>query len=266
MREVQKKRNTWSWNVVRPTGIVGFTPQCKLVLHRLLLCLPPTTDQILLGSANGMTEALTLAVYFLLCRETGEPARFPGNEYIWEGVDDKSYAPGIADLAVFVSTHDHCANEAFNHANGDVFIWKNMWPKLAAYFGVEASYPLSLPNSHMKTMVLTLATQAPEPSFAKVKGTEKELINEFDVAEWAKDKREAWQSIVRKWGGKEEVFDWAAWGHLRWGMGRAWSTLLSVGKARRYGWTRYDDTYITWLKTYKVLEGSGILPKPRNVK
>jgi hypothetical protein len=85
-------------------------------------------------------------------------------------------------------------------------------------------------------------------------------------AEWAKDKREAWQSIVRNWGGKEEVFDWAAWGHLRWGMGRSWSTLLWVRKARRYGWTRYDDTYITWLKTYKVLEGSGSLPKPRDVK
>ena len=86
-----------------------------------------------------MTEALTLAVYFLLCRELGQPPNFPGNEYIWNGVDDKSYAPSIADLAVFASTHDHCADQAFNHANGDVFIWKNFWPKLAAYWGMEVS-------------------------------------------------------------------------------------------------------------------------------
>jgi hypothetical protein len=55
-----------------------------------------------------------------------------------------------------------------------------MWPKLVAYFGVEASYPLSLPNPQMKTTVLTLAIQAPEPTFAKMKGTEKELINDFE--------------------------------------------------------------------------------------
>ena len=80
-----------------------------------------------------------MAVYFLLCREIGEPPHFPGNEYIWNGVDDKSYAPSIADLAVFTSTHDHCANEAFNHANGDVLVWKNFWPKLAAYYGLEVN-------------------------------------------------------------------------------------------------------------------------------
>lgn len=94
-------------------------------------------------TANGMTEALTLAVYFLLCREIDQIPQFPGNEYIWNGVDDKSYAPSIADLAVFVSTHDHCANEAFNHANGDVFIWKNFWPKLAGYFGLEVRQPFT---------------------------------------------------------------------------------------------------------------------------
>lgn len=96
------------------------------------------------STANGMTEALTLAVYFLICKEIKDTPKFPGNEYIWNGVDDKSYAPSIADLAVFVSTHDHCANEAFNHANGDVFIWKNFWPKIAAYFGLEVRLYLTL--------------------------------------------------------------------------------------------------------------------------
>jgi hypothetical protein len=43
-------------------------------------------------------------------------------------------------LAVFVSTHEHCANEAFNHATGDVFIWKNFWPKVAGYFGLEVRW------------------------------------------------------------------------------------------------------------------------------
>ncbi|KAF4218742.1 hypothetical protein CNMCM8980_004507 [Aspergillus fumigatiaffinis] len=221
LRAVQKRRDVWSWNVIRPTGIIGFTPH-----------------------ANGMTEALTLAVYFLICREIKQTPKFPGNEYIWNGVDDKSYAPSIADLAVFVSTHEHCANEAFNHANGDVFIWKNFWPKVAGYFGLETI----------------------EPTFEKARGNSSVLITEIDLVEWAKDKREAWSRVVERYGGKDEVFDWAAWGHLSWGMGRAWSTLLSVGKARKFGWQRYDDTFETWIKTYKVLENAGILPSSRLVR
>lgn len=66
---------------------------------------------------------------------------------------------------------------------------------------------------------------------------------------------------MEKYGGKHEVFDWAAWGHLNWGMGRAWSTLLSVNKARKFGWKRHDDTVEAWINTYKVLENAEILPR-----
>lgn len=94
-----------------------------------------------------------------------------------------------------------------------------------------------------------------------MRGNTDTLITELNLVEWSKDKRDAWSRIVEKYGGKHEVFDWAAWGHLNWGMGRAWSTLLSVNKARKFGWKRHDDTFETWLNTYKVLEGAGILPK-----
>jgi hypothetical protein len=108
---------------------------------------------------------------------------------------------------------------------------------------------------------LTKPAQTVEPSFEKVGGEPNALITELDLVDWAKDKREAWARIVDKNGGKQEVFDWAAWGHLNWGMGRAWSTLLSVNKARKFGWRRYDDTIETWFNTYKVLENAGILPR-----
>lgn len=103
--------------------------------------------------------------------------------------------------------------------------------------------------------------QTVEPSFEKVKGNSNTLITEINLVEWSKDKGEAWSRIVEKYGGKQEVFGWAAWGHLNWGMGRAWSTLLSVNKARKFGWSRHDDTIEAWLQTYKVLENAGILPR-----
>lgn len=88
-------------------------------------------------SANGMSEVLTIIIYMLICRELGQPANFPGNEYFWNSIDDNSYAPSVADLTVFAASHENCKNEAFNHVNGDIFVWKYIWQDFAAYFGIE---------------------------------------------------------------------------------------------------------------------------------
>ncbi|KAH8698734.1 nucleoside-diphosphate-sugar epimerase GsfE [Talaromyces proteolyticus] len=216
LRDVQAKRNTWTWNVIRPTGIIGFTP------------LP-----------NGMSEAFNLAVYFLLCRELDQPPFFPGNPFMWSGVSQKSYSPSIADLAVYVSTNDHCANEAFNHANGEVIVWKTFWPKLAGYWGMEC----------------------PEPKFENVKRDPHGLLLEFDLVEWAKDKKEVWDRVVDKYGGKKEAFEWTDWRYLNWTVGREWTTHVSLEKAREFGWTRFDGNYASFVATFTVLEQTGVLPK-----
>jgi nucleoside-diphosphate-sugar epimerase len=54
------------------------------------------------------------------------------------------YAPSLADLSVWVASHDHCKDEVFNHTNGDVFVWKYMWQDFAAYFGLEVRTLLRL--------------------------------------------------------------------------------------------------------------------------
>ena len=94
--------------------------------------------------ANGMSEAITMALYFLICREMGESAIFPGNKAFYNTVDDQSYAPGIADMSVWASINDRCKNEAFNHVNGDVIMWRYFWPAIGAYFGLDVSTYLSL--------------------------------------------------------------------------------------------------------------------------
>lgn len=86
---------------------------------------------------NGMSEALTLALYFLICRETGEFPRFPGNQFFYTCPDDNSYAPSLADLSVWATTTPAAANEAFNHVNGDTFVWRYFFPKIGSYFGLE---------------------------------------------------------------------------------------------------------------------------------
>lgn len=66
------------------------------------------------GLGNGMSMALTVAIYFLTCRELGQIPMFPGNKFFYNAVDDASYAPSIADMSVWASTNEHTKNEAFS--------------------------------------------------------------------------------------------------------------------------------------------------------
>ena len=92
----KQKGQNWWWNVVRPEAIIGTTLK-----------------------ANGMNSALTYALYILTCKKLNQDPKMPTNQIYWEGYDDCSYAPLIADFTIFVSTNPACANEAFNVVNGD---------------------------------------------------------------------------------------------------------------------------------------------------
>ncbi|KAL2786973.1 hypothetical protein BJX66DRAFT_328211 [Aspergillus keveii] len=190
---------------------------------------------------NGMSEVLTIVIYMLICHELKEPAHFPGNEYFWNSIDDNSYAPSLADLSIWAATSPNTKDEAFNHVNGDVFVWKYIWQDLAAYFGLEV----------------------PEPEFKKAAGQATTLANEIDMVEWAKNKRPVWERIVAKYGGEVEAFDWATWGFFNWATGKSWLTISSINKARKFGWHRSDNTFDTWIETYRSFENTGVIPSRR---
>ncbi|KAM5363919.1 hypothetical protein ACJZ2D_011771 [Fusarium nematophilum] len=208
-------KRTWDWNVIRPNAIIGFTP-----------------------AGNGMSAALTLAIYILCCKEAGKVPVFPGNKFFYNSVDDASYAPSLADMNVWAATNEHTKNEAFNHTNGDVIVWKYFWPKLAAYFGVEI----------------------PENQEWKASGEGERMEHNFLMTDWAKDKSPVWEQVVDKHGGNPEAFKWGTWDFFDWAVGKAWFTIGSVSKARKFGWTRYDDTYDTWIETFRSFENAGVLP------
>ncbi|KAH7146878.1 nucleoside-diphosphate-sugar epimerase GsfE [Dactylonectria estremocensis] len=204
----------WSYSVIRPKAIIGYSP-----------------------SKNGISESITLALYFLICRELGEEARFVGNSFFWNSTDDQSYAPSLADMTVWAMTNQDTQNQVFNHANGDVVVWRYLFPKLAAHFGATPEYPtFSEPGAYERA------------------------VPPFRISEWAMDKREVWHRICDKYGGKKEVFDWATWDAMEWVGSMTWLSLISLKKARKFGWTRVDDTYETWLQTYKTYEMAGTLP------
>ncbi|EKG11792.1 hypothetical protein MPH_11288 [Macrophomina phaseolina MS6] len=206
----------WYYNVIRPHAIVGYAPH-----------------------ATGMSQALTAAIYLLVCKEDGDPGAFPGSAFIFDHFDDCSYAPSLADLSVWASTQEHCANEDFVHCNGDVYMFRYFWPHLAAYFGVKA----------------------PDSTFPKSGNVRKGHASEISMVEWASNKRHIWERICRKYGGKVEAFDWGTWAFFDWSLGKTWVTVASTAKARKFGWTRIDNSYDAWIDTFRSFANAGILPQ-----
>lgn len=133
---------SWDWNVIRPNAIIGFTPAGVFSPASTPSNLDESTNNLKSLVGNGMSAALTLAMYFLCCQEMGEVPIFPGNNLIYNSVDDCSFAPSLAHMNVWSATEDIAKNEAFNHTNGDVFVWKYFWRRMGSYFGVEVSAPI----------------------------------------------------------------------------------------------------------------------------
>lgn len=214
----KQKGSRWSWNVIRPEAIIGTT-------HK----------------PNGMNSALTYALYILVCKELGVEARMPTNQIYWNGYDDSSYAPLIADLTIFASTNPRCVNEAFNVTNGELFCWRYMWPRLATYFGAQAS-------SNQK--------------FEKPYPTEGVPQLEISLNEWANDKRPVWDSICDKAGMPQAKATWdsGTWAYQDWVFQRTWSANLSVSKARKFGWTGYIDSYQAFVETFLKFRAMGQIP------
>lgn len=76
-------------------------------------------------------------MYGSLCAELKQPFIFPGTERKWHQLSDLTDADLVAEQMIWAATHAAGRNQAFNAANGDVFRWRWMWPRLAEYFGVE---------------------------------------------------------------------------------------------------------------------------------
>lgn len=87
------------------------------------------------------------------------------------------------------------------------------------------------------------------------------MAHSIKMEDWAKDKKEVWNRVCEKYGGEKAAFDWGTWFFLDWTTGKAWPTISSMTKARRFGYMGYWDSVETWIETLKAFENAGILPK-----
>jgi nucleoside-diphosphate-sugar epimerase len=88
--------------------------------------------------ASPMNLLPAIGVYATLEREQGRALSFPGGgRAVHEAVDAKLLARVLGWAATAPSARD----EIFNVTNGDVFDWHDVWPAIAASFGMEVGEP-----------------------------------------------------------------------------------------------------------------------------
>jgi nucleoside-diphosphate-sugar epimerase len=91
--------------------------------------------QLIFGDALGVAMNLipVIGVYAALCRELGLPFSYPGGpSNLLEATDSRLLARALAWAAETPAAR----NQIFNITNGDVFVWRHVWPVLAQSLGV----------------------------------------------------------------------------------------------------------------------------------
>jgi nucleoside-diphosphate-sugar epimerase len=118
--EKRQQGKAWTWSALRPSVVGGAA----------------------LG--NPMNLAVAIAVYASISKELGVPLRFPGKPGAYDALLELTDAGLLAKATVWAATSPAAANQAFNITNGDLFRWNELWPRLAAWFGLEAAPPLQM--------------------------------------------------------------------------------------------------------------------------
>ena len=116
---VAGERHGWRWTILRP--------------------------QIIFGDAIGaaMNPIPAIGAWAAVLKEQGLPLAFPGGvTSIAEAADADLLARAIG----WAGESPAAAGEAFNVTNGDVFVWRNVWPAIADALGMTtaADVPCSL--------------------------------------------------------------------------------------------------------------------------
>ncbi len=191
--------------------------------------------QVVFGGALGVAMNLipVIGAYAAICRDLGLPFHCPGeHDNIIEAVDSDLIARALAWAAHAPAARD----ETFNITNGDVMVWKNVWPAIAAAVGLQPAFgaPLSL--------------SAFLPAHAEVWDR---IVDRHDL------RRVTMPALL---GESHHYADML----FSWGARTApASTLVSTIKLRQAGFGDCEDTEAMFAKWLARLVERGVLPPPQ---
>lgn len=200
--EAQQKGKKWNWSALRPSVVAGTA----------------------LG--NPMNLIAVIAVYASLSRELGLPLRFPGKLGAYDKLLDITDAGLLAKATVWAATNPACANQAFNITNGDLIRWNDLWPKIAAYFKMDAAPPLQMP---LQTIM------------ADKSAIWKQLQKKHNLVKHSYEE-------VSSWAFGDFVFSWD------------YDFFSDGTKARRMGFHEYIDTEKMFFDLFDELKNKRVIP------
>jgi nucleoside-diphosphate-sugar epimerase len=107
--------------VLRPEGVIGY------------------------AVGNPMNLLMVIAVYASICRELGQPLRFPGTHAAYDALYQVTDAELLAQATVWAGAEPAAAGQIFNITNGDQLRWRQLWPAFAQHFGMDYAEPQPVP-------------------------------------------------------------------------------------------------------------------------
>jgi nucleoside-diphosphate-sugar epimerase len=197
-------RDHYTWTVHRPHTIIGY------------------------AVGNAMNMGTTLAVYASICKELGKPMQFPGSSVQWNSLTDMTDARLLAKQLLWAVNTPAAHNQAFNVVNGDVFRWKWMWKRLAAWFDV--------PAEDLQGEGIPLETQLQHAA-------------------------PIWKQIAAKHNLVEPDINvlTSAW-HTDADLGRPIEVVTDMSKSRKLGFTAYQPTDESFFDLFQKLRAARLIP------
>jgi nucleoside-diphosphate-sugar epimerase len=192
----------WTWSALRPSVVGGTT----------------------LG--NPMNLAVAIAVYATMARRLGVPMRFPGKPGAYDALLEVTDSGLLAQAAVWAATDPRAADEAYNIANGDLFRWRELWPRLAAWFGLPAGDPLPM-----------------------------------SLADVMADKGPVWDALVAEHDLEPTPYaDVSSWTFADFVLGWDYDVFADGLKARRAGFHAYVETEAMFIGLFEQLRAARVIP------
>jgi nucleoside-diphosphate-sugar epimerase len=198
----RQRGKNWTWSAVRPHTICGFA----------------------LG--NPMNLVMVMAVYAAISKELGLPLRHPGSEANANALYNVTDSRLAARASLWMATEKSAANEAFNITNGDIFRWRDLWPDVARYFGMELAPP-----------------------------------QKIDLPVMMADKAGLWADLTRRHGLREtpyaQLVNWNFGSHV---FTPPHDIILSTTKIRQRGFAEIQDTTEMFIRQFDELRDQKIIP------
>lgn len=172
----------------------------------------------------------------------GRDLEFPGSETFYSKFDCFTSSKIHGAFCEWAALEPKAANQAFNIHNGDVESWQNLWPRVARRFGMKVKADQFAGSSALAQRTkLTdnppLAVLADELGL-KGKVAPSELANRISLVKWSQqeDVKKAWERLAEREGLQKDAFEKATWAFLDFILGRSYEIVVSMSKAREFGW------------------------------